>query len=208
VLSTTRPSSGGADEGRLGVGAIPARGGSGLDRIRLRNKGTRCGSSGPAESERGGAVGVGFRWKMWGGALVLLVAGRRTGKEIAEGWSSVWSYKAGTTPLEERRRRGGERSRVWAQDGERHRRTSSVSWRTLSSGGPTWQREERTAGKARAVEGMARRRVDEGSGVAGARGRPAAEGTRARQGKQRSSGTRGGRQRTQTQKAENSVALL
>jgi hypothetical protein len=94
---------------------------------------------------------------------VLVVAERRTGEETAEGGSPVWSYKAGTTPLEERRRRGGERSRVWAQDGERRRRTSSVSWRTLSSGGPTWQREERTAGKARAVEGMARRRVDEGN---------------------------------------------
>jgi hypothetical protein len=114
VLSTTRPSSGGADEGRLWVGAIPARGGSGLDRIRLRSLRRRFGSSGLAESGRGGAVGGGFRWKMCGGALVLLVAGRRTGGETAGGWSSVWSYKAGTTPLEERRRRGGERSRVWA----------------------------------------------------------------------------------------------
>jgi hypothetical protein len=49
------------------------------------------------------------------------------------------------------------------QDGERRQRTSLVSWQTLGSGGPTWQREERTAGKARAVEGMARRRVDEGN---------------------------------------------
>jgi hypothetical protein len=36
-------------------------------------------------------VGEDFRRKMSGGALVMVVAERRTGEETAEGWSSVWS---------------------------------------------------------------------------------------------------------------------
>jgi hypothetical protein len=49
------------------------------------------------------------------------------------------------------------------QDGERRRRTSSVSWRTLGSGGLTWQREEGTARLARAVGKGVERRVDRGA---------------------------------------------
>jgi hypothetical protein len=62
------------------------------------------------------------------------------------------------------------------------------AWQPLGSGSPTWHGEGRTAEMTRAVEGMARRRVGEGSRAAGARGRPAVEDTRARQ---RNRGTRG-----------------
>jgi hypothetical protein len=138
---------------------------------------------------------------------VLVIAGRRKGGETTEGWSSARSYRASMTPLEERRGRGGESGHGPSP----RRRAASVSlgaWQLLGSGSPTWHGEGKTAGRIQAVEGMTRQRVGEGSRVADARGRPVAEGTRARQGKQRSSGTRGGRQRTQLGKAENSGALL
>jgi hypothetical protein len=134
----------------------------------------------------------GFRREICGGASVLVIAGRRKGGETTEGWSSAGSYRASTTPLEERRGRGGDSGHGPSP----RRRAASVSlsaWQLLGSGSPTWHGEGKTAGRIRAVEGMTRRCVGEGSKAADARGQPAAEGTRARQGKQRSSGTRGGR---------------
>jgi hypothetical protein len=49
------------------------------------------------------------------------------------------------------------------EDSERRWRTSSVSWRTLGSSGPTWQSEEGTAGLARAAGKGVERRVDRGT---------------------------------------------
>jgi hypothetical protein len=59
----------------------------------------------------------------------------------------LWSKHDSTEGRERERRR--EWSRIWAQDRERRRRTSSVSWRTLGSDGLAWQREEGTARLAR-----------------------------------------------------------
>jgi hypothetical protein len=56
-LSTARSSSGGSGERRLGVRAIPAEGGRGLDWVRSRSWGRGWGSSWPREFGRGGAIG-------------------------------------------------------------------------------------------------------------------------------------------------------
>jgi hypothetical protein len=55
-LSTMRSSLGGSGERRLGVRAIPAEEGRGLDRIRSGSYGRRWGSGWPREFGRGGAV--------------------------------------------------------------------------------------------------------------------------------------------------------
>jgi hypothetical protein len=84
------------------------------------------------------------------------------------------------TSLMEGRGRGGESGHG---PSPRRRAASAClgAWQPLGSGSPTWHGEGRTAEMTRAVEGMARRRVGEGSRAAGARGRPAADVTRARQ---------------------------
>jgi hypothetical protein len=137
-LSTVRSCSGGSGERWLGVEAILAKEGRGLDRIRL-----------------GG-------WNLGGVKWLLRIPARSTGglqwrkeeeEETCEGrWGSGRLYRASTAQLMGEREGEIERGRSWAElKTAGGAGVPSGAWQPLVSGGAMWHGEGRTAEAAWAV---------------------------------------------------------